>query len=38
VGHGDTISLEPFHQPQRHAFHGQLVAIVQRVPSRASCA
>ena len=29
VGNGDPTSLELFHQPQMHAFHGQLVAIVQ---------
>jgi beta-galactosidase len=29
VGNGDAASLEPFHLPQMHAFHGQLVAIVQ---------
>ncbi|GAC1593764.1 MAG: beta-galactosidase GalB [Hymenobacter sp.] len=29
VGNGDATCLEPFHQPQMHAFHGQLVAIVQ---------
>lgn len=26
---GDATSLEVFHQPKMHAFHGQLVAIVQ---------
>ncbi len=29
VGNGDATNLEPFHQPQMRAFHGQLVAIVQ---------
>jgi beta-galactosidase len=29
VGNGDPTSLEVFHEPQMHAFHGQLVAIVQ---------
>ncbi|MFD2718792.1 beta-galactosidase GalB [Hymenobacter monticola] len=29
VGNGDPTSLELFHKPQMHAFHGQLVAIVQ---------
>jgi beta-galactosidase len=29
VGNGDATCLEPFHQPQMHAFHGQLVAVVQ---------
>ncbi|UOQ97646.1 DUF4982 domain-containing protein [Hymenobacter sp. 5317J-9] len=29
MGNGDPTSLELFHQPQMHAFHGQLVAIVQ---------
>ncbi|WP_236668524.1 beta-galactosidase GalB [Hymenobacter rubidus] len=29
VGNGDPTCLEPFHQPQMHAFSGQLVAIVQ---------
>ncbi|MBF9142527.1 beta-galactosidase GalB [Hymenobacter properus] len=29
VANGDPTSLELFHQPQMHAFHGQLVAIVQ---------
>jgi len=29
VGNGDAASLEAFHQPRMHAFHGQLVAIVQ---------
>ena len=29
VGNGDATNLEPFQQPQMHAFQGQLVAIVQ---------
>ncbi|MDO7848416.1 beta-galactosidase GalB [Hymenobacter sp. M29] len=29
MGNGDPTSLELFHKPQMHAFHGQLVAIVQ---------
>ncbi|GAB3859269.1 beta-galactosidase GalB [Hymenobacter terrigena] len=29
MGNGDPTSLELFHQPEMHAFHGQLVAIVQ---------
>jgi beta-galactosidase len=29
VGNGDAANLEPFQQPQMHAFQGQLVAIVQ---------
>ncbi|RSK33886.1 beta-galactosidase GalB [Hymenobacter metallilatus] len=29
VANGDATSLEPFQQPRMHAFHGQLVAIVQ---------
>jgi beta-galactosidase len=29
VGNGDATSLELFHVPQMHAFHGQLVATVQ---------
>ena len=29
MGNGDATSLELFHLPQMHAFHGQLVAIVQ---------
>ena len=29
VGNGDPTSLELFQQPRMHAFHGQLVAIVQ---------
>ena len=29
VGNGDAASLEPFQEPRMHAFHGQLVAIVQ---------
>jgi len=29
VANGDATSLELFHQPQMHAFHGQLVATVQ---------
>jgi beta-galactosidase len=29
MGNGDPTSLELFHQPLMHAFHGQLVAIVQ---------
>jgi beta-galactosidase len=29
IANGDPTSLELFHQPQMHAFHGQLVAIVQ---------
>ncbi|WP_460547720.1 beta-galactosidase GalB [Hymenobacter daeguensis] len=29
IGNGDPTCLEPFQQPQMHAFHGQLVAIVQ---------
>ena len=29
IGNGDATNLESFQQPQMHAFHGQLVAIVQ---------
>ncbi|GGF25868.1 beta-galactosidase GalB [Hymenobacter cavernae] len=29
VGNGDATSLELFHEPKMHVFHGQLVAIVQ---------
>jgi beta-galactosidase len=29
VGNGDATSLELFHEPRMHVFHGQLVAIVQ---------
>jgi beta-galactosidase len=29
VGNGDATNLEVFHLPKMHAFHGQLVAIVQ---------
>jgi len=29
VGNGDATSLELFHLPRMHAFHGQLVAVVQ---------
>ncbi|MBJ6110623.1 DUF4982 domain-containing protein [Hymenobacter sp. BT523] len=29
MANGDPTSLELFHQPQMHAFHGQMVAIVQ---------
>jgi len=29
VGNGDATSLELFHQPKMHVFHGMLVAIVQ---------
>ncbi|UOR05446.1 DUF4982 domain-containing protein [Hymenobacter aerilatus] len=29
IGNGDPTSLESFQAPQMHAFHGQLVAIVQ---------
>ena len=29
IGNGDATCLEPFQQPQMHAFQGQLVAIVQ---------
>ncbi|GAA4494485.1 beta-galactosidase GalB [Hymenobacter ginsengisoli] len=29
IGNGDATNLEPFQQPQMHAFQGQLVAIVQ---------
>ncbi|GAB3840078.1 beta-galactosidase GalB [Hymenobacter jeollabukensis] len=29
AANGDPTNLEPFHQPRMHAFHGQLVAVVQ---------
>ena len=29
IGNGDATCLEPFQQPQMHAFRGQLVAIIQ---------